>query len=185
MRRLIVANMVTVDGFFAGPKDEIDWHNVDEEFNDYATAFLDTLDTLVFGRKTYELMASWWPTVGAVEDDPLVAARMNALAKVVFSHTLERVDWENSRLVKDDIAGAMTAMKQQDGKDMAIFGSGSVVGQLAAQGVIDEYRVIVNPLALGEGRSQFGGLRQRVPLKLAGTKAFRSGNVLLRYEPAR
>jgi dihydrofolate reductase len=183
MRKLIVANMVTVDGFFAGPHDEIDWHNVDEEFNEYALAFLDTIDTLVFGRVTYEGMASWWQTPDALADDPEVASKMNALSKVVFSRTLTAVDWQNSRLVKGDIADEMMALKQQDGKDMVIFGSGSVVGQLAERRAIDEFRVIVNPVVLGAGKSQFGGVDARLPLKLIGTQAFRSGNVLLIYAP--
>lgn len=183
MRKLIVANMVTVDGFFAGPNGEIDWHNVDEEFNEYALAFLDTIDTLVFGRVTYEVMASWWTTPDALADDPEVAGKMNALAKVVFSRTLAGVDWQNSRLVTGDIADEVARMKDQQGKDMVIFGSGSIVAQLAEAGKIDEFRVIMNPVVLGAGRSQFAGVGARLPLKLIGTQAFRSGNVLLRYAP--
>lgn len=183
MRKLIVSNMVTADGYFAGPNDEIDWHNVDAEFNDYAIALLESVDTLVFGRRTYEVMASYWPTPEALTDDAEVAGRMNDLAKIVFSRTLERADWRNARLVTGDIADEMTAMKQQDGKDMVIFGSGSVVAQLAERGVIDEYRLIVNPIALGEGKSQFAGMGRRLPLQLLGSKAFRSGNVLLTYAP--
>lgn len=183
MRKLIVSNMVTVDGYFAGPGEEIDWHNVDAEFNDYAISLLDSVDTLVFGRRTYEVMASYWPTPEALTDDAEVAGRMNDLAKIVFSRTLERADWRNTRLVKGDIADEMTARKQEDGKDMVIFGSGSVVARLAERGVIDEYRVIVNPIALGEGKSQFAGMGRRLPLQLLGSKAFRSGNVLLTYAP--
>lgn len=183
MRKLIVSNMVTVDGFFSGPNGEIDWHHVDAEFNEYAITLLDSVDTLVFGRLTYEIMASYWPTPMGLEDDPEVAAKMNARSKVVFSRTLETVDWNNSRLIKDDIAGAMTSMKQQPGKDMVIFGSGSIVTQLSDQRVIDEYRLIVNSIALGAGKSQFAGMGQRLRLKLLGAQAFRSGNVLLTYEP--
>lgn len=183
MRKLIVSNMVTVDGYFAGPGDAIDWHNVDAEFNDYAIALLDSVDTLVFGRRTYEMMASYWPAPEAMADDPEVAGKMNALAKVVFSRTLDTLSWENARLVKGEIAAEMTAMKQEDGNDLVIFGSGTIVAQLAERGVIDEYRLIVNPIALGEGKSQFAGMGQRLPLQLLGSKAFRSGNVLLTYAP--
>src|SRR5258708_25381331 len=103
MKKLLVSEMVSVDGFFAGPNGEIDWHNVDEEFNTFAIEQLDSVDTLVFGRVTYELMASYWPTAEALKDDSVVAAKMNALPKIVFSKTLEKVEWNNSLLAKNDV----------------------------------------------------------------------------------
>src|SRR5258708_12246126 len=101
MKKLLVSEMVSVDGFFAGPNGEIDWHNVDEEFNTFAIEQLDSVDTLVFGRVTYELMASYWPTAEALKDDSVVAAKMNALPKIVFSKTLENLPGNNSRLTKN------------------------------------------------------------------------------------
>src|SRR5512138_2820550 len=101
MRKVFANEMISVDGFFSGPAGEIDWHNVDAEFNDYAVEMLDSVDLLIFGRVTYELMAGYWPTPEALRDDPRVAARMNALPKLVFSRSLGRVAWENTVLAPD------------------------------------------------------------------------------------
>ncbi len=174
--------MVSVDGFFAGPNGEIDWHNVDEEFNTFAIEQLDSVDTLVFGRVTYELMASYWPTAEALKDDSVVAAKMNALPKIVFSKTLEKVEWNNSRLAKNDVVEEISQLKKENGRDIVIFGSGTVVSVLAEAGLIDEYRLIINPVALGKGKSLFAGAHE-FKLKLLDTKQFRSGNVLLKYGP--
>ncbi len=183
MRRVLVSMMVTVDGMFAGVDGDISWHNVDEEFNEFAIEQLDLVDTLLFGRVTYEGMASYWPTPEVVADDPDVAARMNALEKVVFSRTLNAVDWQNSRLVKDHLAEEVSALKQEPKKDMVIFGSGSIVSALAEHGLIDEYRLIINPVALGRGTPLFAGIPDVLRLTLLDARAFRSGNVLLRYAP--
>ena len=104
MRKVILFMMVTLDGFFEGPNGEIDWHNVDQEFNKFAIEQLDSVDILLFGRKTYELMASYWPTPAAATDDPIVADKMNRLPKIVFSKTLSSVEWQNTRLVKENVA---------------------------------------------------------------------------------
>jgi dihydrofolate reductase len=183
VRKVLVSMMVTVDGMFAGPDGDIGWHNVDEEFNDFAIEQLDSVDTLLFGRVTYELMASYWPTDLALGDDPDVARRMNALEKVVFSRTLGAVEWENSRLVKDDLTGEVARLKEKPGKDMVIFGSGTIVTELAQAGLIDEYRLFINPVALGTGTALFAGLPEALRLKLVDTRVFNSGNVLLRYTP--
>src|SRR5947209_13503348 len=104
MRNLFLFMMVTLDGFFEGPNQEIDWHNVDEEFNEFAIQQLNDLDTLLFGRVTYQLMASYWPTPIAIENDPIVADKMNTVPKIVFSKTLDKAEWINSRLVKENSA---------------------------------------------------------------------------------
>jgi dihydrofolate reductase len=183
MKRLIFQNMITLDGYFEGPNHEIDWHNVDEEFNDMAIRFLDTVDTLIFGRRTYELMASYWPTEHATTDDPVVAGKMNSLQKVVFSRTLDRVSWENSRLVKKDPAEEVRRLKQEAGKDMAVFGSANLARTLIPGNVFDEYRIMVNPVILGAGKGLFDGLGCQQKLRLVESKSFRSGNVLMIYCP--
>jgi len=184
MRKVIVSMMVTLDGFFAGPNGEIDWHVVDEEFNEYADDLLSSVDTLLFGRVTYQLMADYWPSPSATTDDPIIADKMNQLHKIAFSRTLEKVEWNNSRLVKGNIAEEMAKLKQQPGKDMAIFGSGSIVSTFTQRGLIDEYRIIVNPVVLGNGKPLFKGIHDKLNLKLLKTKTFRSGNVMLCYQPA-
>jgi dihydrofolate reductase len=103
MRKVIFQMQISLDGYFEGPNREIDWHNVDDEFNEYDNEFLSTVDTLIFGRVTYELMASYWPSVSAITNDPIIANWMNNLPKIVFSKTLGKVDWNNTRLVKENI----------------------------------------------------------------------------------
>jgi dihydrofolate reductase len=156
---------------------------VDEEFNEMAIKFLDTVDTLIFGRRTYDLMASYWPTVSATTDDPVVAGKMNSLQKVVFSRTLEGVNWNNSRLVKGDPVEEVRRLKQHPGKDMAIFGSADLAAPLIRQGLIDEYRIMIGPILLGGGKSLFDALGCQQRLKLLESKSFRNGNVLVRYSP--
>ena len=185
MRNIFLFMMVTLDGFFEGPNHEIDWHNVDEEFNEFAINQLHELDTLLFGRATYEGMASFWPTPFARENDPIVADLMNTTTKIVFSTTLAQAEWENSRLVKDHVAEEIAQLKQQPGKDIAIFGSSDLAVSLMRMGLLDELRIMVNPVVLGSGKTLFTGMNEKQNLKLLDTKAFRSGNVLLRYQVAR
>ena len=183
MRNVFLFMMVTLDGFFEGPNQDLGWHNVDEEFNEFAIQQLDELDTLLFGRVTYEVMASYWPTPFALEDDPVVAGKMNAMQKVVFSRTLEKAEWSNTRLVKEQVAEEVSKLKQQPGKDIAIFGSSDLTTSLLEMGLVDELRIMVNPVVLGEGKRLFDGMHSKLGLKLLKTRTFRSGNVLLYYQP--
>lgn len=185
MRKVILFNMVSLDGFFGGPDGDINWHNVDAEFNDFAIDQLNSAGGLVFGRVTYQLMASYWPTDVAVKNDPIVAGKMNTLPKIVFSRTLDKVEWKNTRLVKGDVAEEISNLKEQPGKDMFVFGSADLASALTHFGLIDEYRVMVNPVVLGSGKPLFKGIQDRLGLKLIRTKAFHSGNVLLCYQPDR
>lgn len=185
MRKIIVSNYISLDGFFAGPDGEIDWFVWDEETAQYSKELLTAIDTILFGRVTYELMADYWPTASRQSEDPDIIDAMNNLPKIVFSTTLDRVEWSNTRLVKNDIEEEVKELKRQPGQDMVIYGSGSIVSAFARSGLIDEYRIFVNPVALGNGKSLFKGLNGRIPLKLSDTKAFRCGVVLLQYEPKR
>ncbi len=183
MRKIIVSNYITLDGFFAGPNGEIDWFVWDDEMAKYSINLMNTVGTILLGRMTYQLFADYWPTPSAAEENPLIAPLMNDLPKIVFSRTLESVAWNNSRLIKENIAEEISKLKQQPGKDMVILGSGSIVSTLARLGLIDEYRLIVNPVILGNGKPLFKGINDRLNLKLLGTKAFSGGNVMLCYQP--
>jgi dihydrofolate reductase len=182
MGKIGVFENVSVDGYFAGPNGEIDWFVGDEESAQYAKDQANPTNTILFGRVTYELMASYWPTADAMKNDPIVAEIMNNLPKIVFSRTLEKVEWHNTRLVKDNIEEEIKKMKDQPGKDMVILGSGSIVSAFAKRGLIDEYSFMVNPIILGGGRSIFQGIKDRLNLKLMETRKFKSGNVLLHYQ---
>jgi dihydrofolate reductase len=185
MGKVIVFNMVTVDGYIAGPNGEIDWHRVDDEFNDFAIDQLSSAEGLIFGRVTYQLMASYWPTPSALADDPIVAGKMNAIPKLVFSRTLQMADWQNTRLVKTDAAAEISRLKQLPGGDQYVFGSANLARTLIQNGLVDEYRLIVNPVVLGSGLPLFQGVKDPLHLKLANSRTFRNGNVLLYYQPGR
>ncbi|HEX3002251.1 MAG TPA: dihydrofolate reductase family protein, partial [Methanoregula sp.] len=150
MRAIIAQEMVSLDGFFAGPKGEIDWFVWDDSLKDVSISILGRVDTLLFGRTTYEMMAGYWPT--ATADDPLITRSMNALRKIVFSATLKKADWNNTRIVNRIDPEEIARMKEQPGRDMVLFGSGIIVSTLTRLGLIDEYRLIVNPVILGTGK---------------------------------
>jgi dihydrofolate reductase len=186
MRRVVMFNLVSIDGFFAGPKGEIDWHNVDEEFDQAAVEMIEQFDTILFGRITYELFEGYWPKAALAratpKEDRIIADKINEMTKVVFSTTLREVTWSNSRLIPDNIEGEVRKLKQETGRDMVIYGSGTIVRQLAGAGLIDEYQFMVNLVVLGIGKSLF---RDKIRLKLVRTRRFKGGNVLLVYEPKR
>ncbi|MGH7949559.1 MAG: dihydrofolate reductase family protein, partial [Candidatus Binataceae bacterium] len=155
----------------------------DAEWNAFVAENASGGGVLVFGRITYELMAGFWPTPYAIENMPIVAERMNNLPKVVFSRTLDKASWNNTKLVKGGIAAEIRKMTKEPGEGMAILGSGKIVSQLAPEGLIDEYQVVVNPVVLGKGRTMFDGINEKLALKLTKTRTFGNGNVLLCYEP--
>jgi dihydrofolate reductase len=181
MKKLFFFMMTTANGFYERGPWEIDWHNTDEEFNDFAIEQLDQMDTLIFGRKTYEGMVAYWPTQEAIASDPVVAGKMNGSAKIVVSKTLERAEWNNTRLVRD--IEAIAALKREPGKDAILLGSSDLAVSLAARGLIDEYRFMVNPIALGSGKPVLQGLGADLGLELLRTRTFKNGNVLLDYSP--
>ena len=185
MGKLVVFNHVSLDGYFTDAHGDMSFaHKApgDREWDEFVAGNARGGGTLVFGRITYELMARFWPTPFAAEHMPLVAERMNNLPKIVFSRTLDKASWNNTILVKDDVTGEIRRLKKEPGEDMAILGSGSIVSQLAPHGLIDEYQIVVNPVALGTGRTMFDGIKERLPLKLTKTRIFGNGNVLLCYE---
>ncbi len=184
MRKVIFFMLTSVDGFFEAPGHNIDWHNVDEEFNEFANEQLNSTDMLLFGRVTYEMMAGYWPTAEAKASDPEVAGAMNALQKIVVSTTLDSADWENTRLIKDNVAEEVGKLKQQAGKDIIIMGSSDLAASLAEMGLVDEFRIMVNPVVLGEGKPVFSGIHGQMKLKLLKARTFGNGNVLLYYAPA-
>lgn len=186
MRKLVVFNQVTLDGNIADANGDMSWAHKDRQDAEWNAFVADNASgggELVFGRITYELMASYWPTPMAMKNDPVVAERMNNLPKVVFSRTLGKTSWKNTKLVKGDVAAEIRKMKQEPGPGLAILGSGSIVAQLAQEGLIDEYQIVMNPVALGKGKTMFEGIKGKLTLKLTKTRAFGNGNVLLCYEP--
>ncbi|HEX4418367.1 MAG TPA: dihydrofolate reductase family protein [Kofleriaceae bacterium] len=197
-RRILIFNRITPEGLFATPDGNIDWAVPEDAVDQGAVEAMANTDTMLFGRKTYELFASFWPRVADEPSPPdphqsgrhppqmrKMAVWINETAKLVVSSTLTAPGWRNVRVLPGFDPHALAALKQQPGKDIIVFGSGSIVSQLAEHGLVDEYQLLVNPLLLGTGNPLFRGLSRRVPLALLEARPYPSGNVMLRYAPKR
>ena len=145
MRKLFVSNLMSLDGFFEGPNHEFNWFMPDEEFFDYAKDMLRSVDTILFGRATYEHMAAYWPS--AERDE--IAEKMNGLQKLVVSSTLKKTEWNNSTLITGDFVQEISRLKEEPGKDIVILGSATLASDLLQRGLIDEYRVDPRAFAAG------------------------------------
>ena len=185
MRKLTVFNFMTMNGYFKGANEDISWHKnvVGEEEAEFANEGAQSQGTLLFGRVTYEMMVSFWPTPAAKEAMPLVADGMNKSEKIVFSRTMKTAEWNNTRVISGNIVEEVKKLKKASGSDITILGSGSIVTQLAEAGLIDEYQFMVDPVALGEGTPPFKGMKRLLSLKLTHTKNFKTGVVLNTYVP--
>jgi len=187
MRKLRAFDSVTLDGYFSGPNGDFSWsakNPNDAEWNAFVSNNAKGGGVLVMGRKTYEIMKSYWPSPSAHRDFPEVAEQMSTRLKVVFSRTLKSADWSNTKIVNDDLVTAMRKMKAESGGDMTILGSGTIVSQLAQAGLIDEYEFVMTPVVLGAGRTLFEGMKGKHDLTLKQSRSFHNGNVVLWYEPA-
>jgi dihydrofolate reductase len=195
MRRIVMFNWLTVDGYFSGPDGNLNWVVPDDEQAKAAAASIATSDTVIFGRVTYARFEKFWRR--AVDDssdapDPhrpgersrehrAIAIWLNETTKLVFSRTMKDVTWRNSRLLHELDPHEIEAMKKQPGKDMMVFGSGSIVSQLTQHGLIDEYQFVVCPIFLGSGQPLLSGVSKSVRLELLEASKYQSGDVLLRY----
>jgi dihydrofolate reductase len=180
MRKLILWNMVTLDGMFEGPDRDISWFVFDDELEKYILESQAEADTLLFGRVTYQLMADYWPKA-----EGTIAEFMNRVPKIVFSRTLAGVDWANTRLVKDNAPDEIAKIKRQPGGDIFVFGSADFSRTLMRHSLVDEYRFGINPVVLGKGIPFFKGGEPQTGLKLIETRPLNSGLVILHYEPVR
>ena len=180
MRKLIMWNLVSLDGFFEGAKSwDLGWHDSvwGGELERLSIDQLNSADTLLFGRATNEGMASYWPSAKGE-----VADLMNQIRKVVFSRTLEKASWNNTRLVHGDAEEEVAKLKKQPGKDLLIFGSANLSTTLIRHRLIDEYRLCLAPIVLGRGTPLFKASSETMKLKLLETRPLKSGGVILRYE---
>jgi dihydrofolate reductase len=186
MRKLIVSNLVTADGFFEGPNQELDWFMPNQEFSEYVRTLLDSVSTLLFGRITYQKLAGYWPTSAADQNDPTITHKMNSLSKIIFSTTLSSVEWNNSILIKENVTDEIKKLKVSARpweKDMVILGSGTIVSAFAEAGLIDEYRIIVNPVLIGNGNHLFKNSSfKKQQLDLIKTRLFSNGVIILYYQ---
>jgi dihydrofolate reductase len=195
-RRIVTFTWVTADGYFAGADGNLDWVVPDEEQARAAAEGISGFDTVIFGRRTYELFEGFWRNAvvdesGAIPDphDPgrqsrehgAIAIALNRMTKVVFSRSMKEATWKNSRMLREFDSREIEAMKRQPGKDLIIFGSGSIVSQLSSHGLIDEYQFAVCPVLLGSGQSLVQDVSVRLRLDLLEARRLPSGDVILRY----
>jgi len=184
MRKLSVFNTVSLDGYFTDLNNDMSWahpNRNDSEWNDFVAGNASGNGVLLFGRVTYQMMVSFWTTPQAAQMMPKVAEGMNRSQKVIFSRTLAQADWQNTTLVKGDLANEVRNMKEQAGNGMVILGSGQIVAQLTQEGLIDEYQIVVAPIVIGKGRTLFDGVQRKVGLKLEKSRTFKNGCVFLTY----
>lgn len=179
-RKIIVSNLMSLDGYFEDDRKTLEWVVIEDEFFEYARQLLRSVDTIVFGKATYEHMAAHWPNAPSDE----IADKMNGLRKLVFSNSLEKVTWANSVLVPGDASFELDKLKRLPGGDMVIFGSAKLASSLLNDGLIDEYRVILNPVLLGAGTPMFANQEHRLKLELRNSRTFASGVVVLYYRKA-
>jgi dihydrofolate reductase len=185
MPKLVVYNSMSLDGFFTDANGDMSWaHKRDPEWQAFVSDNASGGGQLLFGRVTYDLMASFWPTPLAAQANPVVVERMNNMRKFVFSRTMDKASWNNTTLLRGDAAAEVRKLKQEPGPNIVMMGSGSIVAQLADAGLIDEYQIALNPLVVGSGRTLFEGVKRKLPMKLASSRAFGNGNVVLFYQPA-
>ncbi|MFI6901762.1 dihydrofolate reductase family protein [Nonomuraea sp. NPDC050394] len=183
MRRLFLHVNMSLDGYINDTGGDIDWHFADEEFQTYLDQLLESIDGMVFGRTAFEELAGYWPTAGG-EASPVQVRKMHELPKYVLSRTFEDSAWHNSHGLGDDPAAAIARLKREGGRDLALFaGAGAAVAAIEL-GVLDELRIVVNPVLLGGGTRLFDGAYPRAELRLTHTRQFTSGAMLLTYETA-
>jgi dihydrofolate reductase len=193
-RKIVVFDRVSADGYFATAEGGLDFVVPDPDVEREGAAGTPRVDTFLFGRKTYQMFESFWPRVlndeetapdphgpGRSTQQKTFAVALTEATKLVYSRTLKEVHWKNARIAGELEPKQIEALKLGPGKGIMIFGSGSIVSALAEHGLIDEYHLIVTPIFLGTGRSLLSALSKRVNLALLESKAYPSGNVMLRY----
>lgn len=181
MGKLIAWDMVTIDGYFEGPKPgELDWFVFDDELERYIIDSQKDAGALVFGRVTYEMMAAYWPS-----EEGTIAEFMNRVPKLVFSRTMKTADWHNSRVAMGTVPDEMNKLKRSVEGDVFVFGSANLVSSLIKHGLIDEYRIGINPVLLGAGVPLFKGGEPHQKLRVVKALPMKSGVVIMHYEPER
>lgn len=183
MRNVIFSAMVSLDGFMEAPNQDLDWVIVDEELHNYVNEQVKGMGAFLYGRRTYETMVAYWPTA---DTDPTIPEYMAEFSRIwrnkpkfVFSKTLAHVEAGHT-LIKDNVAEEITKLKEQPGKDLALGGA-DLTSTLTKHGLVDQYQLYFQPVALGAGTPFFKSLENRLSLKLLDTRTFASGVVLLHY----
>lgn len=181
MAKLRSFTFISLNGYYKGKNEDISWHRHGMEESKYSAKSLKTESILVFGRVTFEMMESFWQTDLAYEMDPATAKGMNESEKIVFSKTIKKSNWNNTKVVNKDLISEVKKLKKSSKKDLTILGSGSLIKQLSEHKLIDEYQIMLDPTAIGEGETLFKNIKNKLDLKLQKSKVFKSGVILLIY----
>ena len=195
MKKVILSMMVTLDGYGTGPNDAMDWlppfdnEALWKDLHADMWKNLRKVDTLLLGRVTYQIWEKYWPAAGAnpasCENDRDFSKYAEETQKIVFSRTLDKVEWKNTRLVTCSIVDEIAKLKEQPGKDIALVGGPGIARTFMSRGLVDDYHLLVSPVVLGGGKPLFAGVEGRLKLRLIDSKVYKSGIVELHYEPAR
>jgi dihydrofolate reductase len=185
MKKIFLFMMVSLDGFFEGENHDLSWHHTDEEFGQFADEQMAEMGMILFGRRTYQLMENFWPSETGMREAPVTAHLMNSLPKIVYSKSLDEIketeNWQNITLRHEINAEEIQRLKESSSKDIAILGSNKLLVALTELGLVDEFRIMVNPVVIGKGTRLFEGLDKKLDLQLNKTRIFKNGNVLLYY----
>jgi dihydrofolate reductase len=187
MRKVILQIDITLDGFVAGRDDDHSWVKSDPEMNREGSELLDTVDTILLGRVAYEQFASFWPTAtfDASTTEYKIARQLNEATKIVFSKTLEHAEWgtwNNAKVIHGNIPEEIAKMKALPGKNLLLYAGADIASTFIRSNLIDEYRIRVHPVILGQGKSLFQGIEERINLKLVRTQPYQNGAVLMEYK---
>jgi dihydrofolate reductase len=189
MRKVVVFMHMSLDGFVSDTNGGLEWATYDEELARYADTLVEKVGSPMYGRVTYQLMEGYWPTVlkdpKAGEHSLKHARWVEDVPKVVFSKSLDKVTWNNTRLIKDNIGEEVRKLKEEPGKDLVIFGSPGLVETFHELDLVDEYWLTLHPTALGAGKSLFGNLKKKIDLKQIGSHQLKSGVIAINYETVR
>ncbi|MDP2541301.1 dihydrofolate reductase [Tenacibaculum discolor] len=183
MAKLTSFTFISLNGFYKGMNEDISWHQHGGEEAEYSAENLKSSNILLFGRVTYEMMKSFWPTQMAYDSFPEVARGMNNSEKFVVSKSLKTADWKNTKIIKENLIEKITELKKSNNKNITLLGSGNVLKQLAKVNLIDEYQIMIDPIFIKNGESILDNLNENITLELTKSKVFKNGTILLYYKP--
>lgn len=186
MRKVILDTIISLDGYYTSPKNEIDWFEFDREEIEWSKQILRRVGSMLYGRVTYQEFSEFWPNASPTPDgfDPEIIGQLNGIPKLVFSRTLTDAKWHPAQIIRENPVDTISKIKMESGKDMVIIGSGTLVSALVRNDLIDEYRIRIRPIILGSGKPLFADDLKRHKLRLISSKAFSNGVVALHYEPS-
>ncbi|AKP50901.1 dihydrofolate reductase family protein [Cyclobacterium amurskyense] len=183
MAKLTSFTFISLNGFYKGINEDINWHQHGGEEAQYSVESLKSNDTLLFGRVTYEMMKSFWPTQMAYDSFPEVADGMNNSEKIVVSKTLESTDWKNTQIINENLIDRIAELKKTSNKNITLLGSGKILAQLMNANLVDEYQIMIDPIFIEKGEPILDNLKNNIKLELTKSKVFKSGTILLYYKP--